>query len=79
MSRSIRHTPIVGMTPARSDKPGKVAAHRKHRAASRQAIHREAVIMPDERETGNPWSFPKDGKQWLDIERNPELARYLRK
>jgi hypothetical protein len=40
MSRSRRHTPIVGLTTARSDKRDKVRAHRRDRRQQRPTAHR---------------------------------------
>jgi len=66
MSRSTRHTPVIGNTCALSDKPGKVLANRALRRAVHSALvqHRYELI-PLLREVSNVWNFPKDGKQRL--------------
>jgi hypothetical protein len=38
MSHSFRHTPVIGITTARSDKPGKKIANRKLRQRVRMAL-----------------------------------------
>lgn len=74
MSRSRRHTPIVGMTNAASDKPAKVSGHRRTRAVAREMLARGDESPPPVEITENPWRAPKDGKQWLG-RRRPELLR----
>ena len=81
MSRSHRHTPIIGNC-SHSDKPGKVLAHRALRAATRQALSAcrdyDDLIAPVTREVSNVWDFPKDGKHRM----NPDGAysrKYMRK
>jgi hypothetical protein len=73
MSRSRRRTPIVGMTTAESDKPFKVAEHRRERRIVRSAI-KAGDDSPTVRLFGNPWASDKDGKQWLG-DRHPDLMR----
>lgn len=74
MSRSYRKTPICGMTKKESDKPFKKAAHKRARRAEHA---RDLTIAepPAEKEYGNPWGAPKDGKQWIDQARFPEITR----
>ena len=74
MSRSYRKTPICGMTTKASDKPFKKAAHRQARRAlyARDLTSEEP---PAEKAYGNPWGAPKDGKQWIDTSRFPEIMR----
>lgn len=74
MSRSRRKTPIVGMTTAESDKPFKIAEHRRERRSVRAAV-RQLEDAPDPKEFGNPWHGEKDGKQWLDLSHRGELMR----
>ena len=82
MSRSYRHTPVIGITCAESDKPGKIIANRTLRAHVRDALRTcvdfDGFLLPQLREVSNVWSFPKDGKQRL----NPmgkHFAKYMRK
>jgi len=83
MSRSYRHTPICGITCAKTDKPGKVKANRAFRAATRNTLSRshdyDAVVMPAVREISNVWSFGKDGKQYLKNRRASWYAKAMRK
>ena len=80
MSRSRRHTPIIGMTVADSEKQDKRLANRALRRLARVtlAIYGEEVeVMPVIRDVSNVWAFEKDGRQYLD---NPALfPREMRK
>ncbi len=82
MSRSFRHTPVIGITCAESDKPGKVIANRTLRRHANQAIASctdfDELVVPVLREVSSVWSFPKDGKQWLRRSLR-DYAKYLRK
>jgi hypothetical protein len=71
MSKSRRRTPIIGMTMAESDKDGKRMANRRLRRQVRVALQedREPALL---REVSDVWTFPKDGKQWID---DPKLMR----
>ena len=74
MPRSYRKTPICGMTTKDSDKPFKKAAHRQ----ARRALNARDLTIeepPAEKAYGNPWGAPKDGKQWIDPGRFPEIMR----
>lgn len=64
MSRSRKHTPVTGVTGARSEKRDKVAAHRRERRRVRHVLHAEpaAEVLPHTRELSNPWAYDKDGK-----------------
>lgn len=73
MSRSRRKTPIIGITTARSDKPFKVAEHRRERCAVRTALASHADVDLN-KAFGNPWNAPKDGHVWVGNDR-PHLLR----
>lgn len=73
MSRSRRRTPVAGSAVAASDKPAKVAGHRRARAALRAALAHDAE-PPHRLAYGNPWGAPKDGKSWFGFGR-PEVMR----
>ena len=64
MARSKRHTPIIPITSARSEKADKVAAHKKERRKVRTRLRTdpEPELLPHTRELSNPWSMAKDGK-----------------
>lgn len=66
MSRSFKRHPVVGHTRAKSDKPAKVMDSRRVRRNARQLSRSAAEDYPDRRELTNPYSAPKDGKQWWD-------------
>lgn len=82
MSRSYRHTPIIGNC-SHSDKPGKLQANRAYRRRIRAALHVttdfDALVLPAIREVSNVWDFPKDGKSilfgWDDVEHLRKLMR----
>ncbi|APX17992.1 hypothetical protein BWR17_19055 (plasmid) [Phaeobacter inhibens] len=74
MSRSYRKTPICGMTTAASDKVFKKAEHKRaKRAVNAGDLSRDGPLAG--RSFGNPWGAPKDGKQWIDPVRFPEIMR----
>ena len=81
MSRSYRHTPVIGNC-SHSDKPGKVNANRTLRTHVRQALRTcgdfEGLILPHLREVSNVWDFPKDGKHRMDP-KGKYFAKYMRK
>ena len=64
MSRSRRHTTIVGITTADSEKDDKRQANQNLRHAVRRALRTEAEVIPAMREVSNVWLFAKDGKKW---------------
>lgn len=74
MARSYRKTSITGMTKAKSDKRFKTAEHRRERRKLKETDL--TVDMPAAPKTfGNAWASEKDGKQWIDRARFPELMR----
>lgn len=79
MSRSRRHTPICGMTTARSEKGDKRQAHRRLRARTRTVAARDHPgtdsVWPIPREVSDPWDMAKDGKLAFDPRRHHRLMR----
>ncbi len=86
MSRSFRHTPVIGNACASSDKPGKQIANRTLRTHVRMTLRKclrncadfDNLLVPLLREVSNVWSFPKDGKHRM----NPNgsyYRKYMRK
>lgn len=72
MTNSFKKLPICGHTCAESDKSYKVQEHKRERRYVRQVlndIYDDDEFDIDERDFGNPWASPKDGKQWV---RRPE-------
>lgn len=74
MSRSYRKTPICGMTTKNSDKPFKKASNKQARRA-KNARDLTSEEPPAEKEYGNPWGAPKDGKRWIDPKKWPQIMR----
>lgn len=74
MARSYRETPITGMTKAASDKRFKTAEHRRELRKLRET-DLTGDALADPKTFGNPWASEKDGKQWIDRARFPELMR----
>ena len=80
MSRSFRHTPVIGNACAASDKPGKQIGNRALRMHVRISLRNclrsddgfDNLIVPLLREVSNVWSFPKDGKHRM----NPNGSYY---
>ena len=64
MSRSRKKRPGGGLSVASSDKCYKQSEHRRERAAARSALHLGSGDLPAPKRFGNPWSSPKDGKQY---------------
>jgi predicted GNAT superfamily acetyltransferase len=79
MSRSYRHTPVTGITTARSEKDDKRQAHRNLRAATRAALEtvmaQGEAVFPVMREVSDVYSFAKDTKKRFDPKANPKLKR----
>lgn len=76
MGQSRRKTPVCSVTCARSDKPYKVAEHRRERAMERVAL-RTGEEMVGRKAFGDPWKSNKDGKMWFGGDASE--ARLLRK
>lgn len=71
MSRSKRKTPIIGMTCLSSksiiQKSFRSKENRAKRKKVKQCLSNEQYdSLPHEKEYGNEWSSPRDGKQYLD-------------
>jgi hypothetical protein len=77
MSRSRKTIPVCGITSARTEKQDKREANRKIRRVVRQRLRvaPDGEVLPHVRELSNAWSMSKDGKQFFDPARNPELLR----
>ena len=74
MTRSKRRKSISGITTAESDKEAKKKANRQARRAVKMT-DLEQEDPPHEKEFGNPWLAPKDGKFFFDPQKYPELMR----
>ncbi len=83
MSRSFRHTPIIGRSTAVSDQPFKKFANRKLRQQVRMAILEcqdfDNLVVPLQREVSDVWVFPKDGKCHLSSKDCDLYRKYMRK
>lgn len=73
MSRSYRKSPISPLTKAVSEKEYKRSANRQKRKAVKNLMRQisvdpevaEEVVLPAEKEFGDPWVGPKDGKMYF--------------
>lgn len=73
MARSRRKRPFCANTVRDdSEKWFKRAAHRRRRRWERANRH---LAARDEREFGDPWDWPKDGKSSFDPEKHPDGMR----
>jgi hypothetical protein len=76
MSRSYRHTPILGHGGG-SEKQDKRIYNRRLRSRVRQMLHScadfDAVLLPKVREVSELWDMSKDGKSYCD-----SLAGFVR-
>jgi hypothetical protein len=76
MARSKRKTPVSGVTMAVSEKADKVASHRRHRKALKQAlVPTLETPLPLERELTNRRSMAKEGKWRFDPREQPRRMR----
>lgn len=65
MSRSRRKTPKGGITTAESEKKFKQFEHKKRRRHDNVLLDKvEEDGYSSDKEFGNPWAGPKDGKVW---------------
>jgi hypothetical protein len=86
VSRSYRKTPITSSTSSSSDKEFKRQQHRARRVRERIIIallgeDTDPCDMPYDKEYGDPWCSPKDGKQYIDTDSMPqeEFNKLMRK
>jgi len=66
MSRSVRHTPVFGVTAGgfnRGEKDDKRRANRTYRRRVKASLGAEQEL-PLLREVSDTWGFAKDGKHW---------------
>ncbi len=79
MGKSVRKTPIFGITMAETEKKDKRLANRRFRRVVRAALEADcnAEILPLLREVSNVWGFDKDGKSWQGdwVKTHPEMMR----
>ncbi|WP_374292888.1 hypothetical protein [Paenirhodobacter enshiensis] len=74
MSRSQKKTPIAAITAAASDKPFKVAEHRRERRAVKAGIA-NGQEPEHPKAYGNPWHGDKDGKAYMDQPQPRDLRK----
>ncbi|MBK6835329.1 MAG: hypothetical protein IPG89_14105 [Bacteroidetes bacterium] len=65
MSRSLKKTPISGITKAESEKEDKRLANRRHRRVTKIEVNKGDEVVGKLKEVSNVWSFEKDGKRYL--------------
>jgi len=68
MSDSFKKHPITGITTAESEKDYKASSRRAYRRVTKQRLN-AGQSLPDEKEYGDRWGGPKDGRQYLEGER----------
>ena len=82
MTRSRKHTPIFGMTCAKSEKSDKILMHKKIRRISKKLLKEldeidcDSVIFPIEDEVMNQWNMAKDGKGYYSPYKESEKEWY---
>jgi hypothetical protein len=85
MSRSIRKTPIFGMTTCKSEKVDKKIWHSRWRCHERTAISQTPFSNLDsyltilENQESNTWDMGKDGRQYWPIQRQNKIATMVAK
>jgi hypothetical protein len=71
MSRSFRKTPIFGNTGSPSEKKDKQIWHQRLRSQEKCRLRKVGIqddfFAKDIKDYSDPWSFAKDGKRWLNI------------
>lgn len=78
MSRSRKHNPFTGITKAKSEKEDKRFHNRRLRKRVSETIRREDpenLVLPNEQEVSEVYSWNKDGKFRFDPSRFPEYMR----
>jgi hypothetical protein len=71
MTRSVKKNPFGGFCSGKSDKPGKVCAHRRYRRYANQLsndVNWDYIGCRKVKE--NPYDYPKDGKAYWPEKRN---------
>lgn len=75
MTRSYRHSKVIGTAKCRSERWDKKIWHSKFRAKIHTLLASGKEADVDIKEVSDPWSMNKDGKNyWPDI-----TAKYMRK
>lgn len=75
MSRSHRHTNIIGNCSG-SEKEDKKIANRTFRRKSKITDPDEDQVLPTKvNQVSNNWSFAKDGKQYVDDKNSKDLRK----
>lgn len=65
MSRSKKHTPIVGNCSTYSMGKFRTNENRSERRKVRRLLKQGVEVMPHKREYQNEWSSPRDGKHYF--------------
>ena len=64
MSRSRKKHPVTGTTLAETEKKFKQQEHQRERSRIRDALKIDDEVLPHQKQFGNPWDGPKDGKRY---------------
>lgn len=89
MSRSRKHSPIGGITTARSEKKDKIAANQKTRSSIKREL-RKALMEDDEealdllstksvRDYSNTYAMSKDGTRYYGDLEEETYRKFMRK
>jgi hypothetical protein len=75
MARSYRNPHRLGNTKAETEADDKRWANRIYRRRVRQALYRQAEVMPLVREVCDVWGWAKDGRHCWRADPDPRDAR----
>jgi len=75
MSRSIKKTPKIGFTTAKTEKQNKRKANRKLRRVTKDQVKKGDSRLANLKEISNVWLFDKDGKQFLKSPTKKDLRK----
>lgn len=89
MSRSKKHSPIGGLTTARSEKKDKIMANQKTRSSIKRELRKalmeddeealDLISTKDNKDYSNVWSMPKDGKSYYGDLEEEDYRKFMRK
>ena len=75
MSRSRKKNSICGNAIADSEKEDKQRTHRVFRRREKDALRKDKDPPGDFDEVDSTWDYAKDGKQYFNPDKHPELMR----
>lgn len=75
MSRSLKKTPISGITRAESEKEDKRLANRRYRRVTKIEVNKGFEVVSKPKEVSDVWDFSKDGKRYKEIITKKDLRK----